>query len=146
MLAVHKLQQLVGELTDREIALLGLAFKPDTDDIREAPALDIAWLLHESGARLRVYDPAAMANAKPLLPQDVTFADDVYAATAGACVVVLATEWQEFVDADWAAIKEQMNEPCIILDGRNALSQDKMNGLGFRYAGVGRKPDARAKS
>lgn len=139
ILAVHKLKQLLGGLAGKEIALLGLAFKPDTDDVREAPSLDIAYLLHEGGAGLRVYDPAAMENAKPFLPKDVIFASDIYSATAGANAVVLVTEWREFIEADWQAIKKQMKEPYIIFDGRNALPQDKLIALGFKYMGVGRR-------
>lgn len=139
ILAVHKLKQLLGGLAGKQIALLGLAFKPDTDDVREAPSLDIAYLLHEEGARLRVYDPAAMENAKPLLPSCIVFAPDIYSATAGTNAVVLVTEWQEFIQADWQAIKKQMQEPYLIFDGRNALARDKLRALGFKYVGVGRK-------
>jgi len=139
ILAVHKLKQLLGSLAGKQIALLGLSFKPDTDDVREALSLDITYLLYEEGARLRVYDPAAMENAKPLLPEDVVFASDIYSATAGANAVVLVTEWQEFIQADWEAIKQQMQEPYLIFDGRNALAQDKLRALGFKYVGVGRR-------
>jgi len=139
VLAVHKLKQLLGGLAGKDIALLGLAFKPDTNDVREAPSLDIAYLLHEEGARLRVYDPAAVENARSLLPSDTTFAPDIYSATAGTNAIILITEWQEFVQADWEAIKEGMKQPYIIFDGRNALPQDKLIALGFRYVGVGRR-------
>jgi UDPglucose 6-dehydrogenase len=138
VLAVHKLKQLLGSLEGKEIAILGLAFKPGTDDIREAPSLDIAHLLHEAGARLRVYDPAAMDNARPLLPEDIVFARDIYEAVAGASGLVLVTEWPEFIDADWAAIKKQMKGPCVVLDGRNTLSADNLRALGFNYQGIGR--------
>ena len=80
-----------------------------------------------------------MGNAKPLLPKDVVFAPDIYSATAGANAVVLVTEWQEFIQADWQAIKKQMQPPYVILDGRNALAQDKLMSLGFNYIGVGRR-------
>ena len=139
ILAVHKLKQLLGGLAGKEIALLGLAFKPDTDDVREAPSLDIAYLLYEEGVRLRVYDPAAMGNARLLLPPDIVFASDIYSATAGTNAVVLVTEWQEFIQADWQAINKQMKQPYILLDGRNALDQGKLKALGFMYVGVGRK-------
>jgi len=139
MLAVHKLKQLLGGLAGKEIALLGLAFKPDTDDIREAPSLDIAYLLHEEGAKLRVYDPAAMENARPLLPPGIVFAPDVYSTTSGANAIILVTEWQEFIQADWQAIKRKMKQPYLVFDGRNALAQDKLTALGFKYVGVGRK-------
>ncbi len=139
ILAVHKLKQLLGGLAGKEIALLGLAFKPDTDDIRESPSIDIAYLLYEEGAKLRVYDPTAMQNARPLLPSEVTFATDIYSATVGANAIILVTEWQEFIHADWQTIKKQMNQPYLILDGRNALAQDKLMALGFKYVGVGRR-------
>jgi len=139
ILAVHKLKQLLGSLEGKEIALLGLAFKPDTDDTREAPSLDIAYLLCEEGARLRVYDPTAMENARPFLPSNIIFAPDIYSATAGANAVVLVTEWQEFIQADWATIKRKMKQPYVLFDGRNALAQDKLRSLGFKYVGVGRK-------
>jgi len=139
IMAIHKLKQVLGDLAGKEIALLGLAFKPDTDDIREAPSLDIVHLLYEEGVKLRIYDPKAMENARPFLPTDITFAPDLHSATTGANAVVLVTEWQEFIQADWQSIKEQMQEPYVILDGRNALAQNKLTGLGFRYIGVGRR-------
>ena len=139
IMAIHKLKQALGDLAGKEIALLGLAFKPDTDDIREAPFLDIIHLLYEEGVKLRIYDPKAMENARPLLPTDITFAPDLHSATTGANAVVLVTEWQEFIQADWQSIKEQMQEPYVILDGRNALAQNKLIGLGFRYIGIGRR-------
>ena len=139
IMAIHKLKQVLGDLAGKEIALLGLAFKPDTDDIREAPSLDIVHLLYEEGVKLRIYDPKAMENARPFFPTDITFAPDLHSATTGANAVVLVTEWQEFIQADWQSIKEQMQEPYVILDGRNALAQNKLTGLGFRYIGVGRR-------
>lgn len=138
-MAIHKLKQALGDLAGKEIALLGLAFKPDTDDIREAPSLDIVHLLYEEGVKLRIYDPKAMENARPLLPTDITFAPDLHSATTGANAVVLVTEWQEFIQADWKSIKEQMQEPYVILDGRNALAQNRLIDLGFRYIGIGRR-------
>jgi len=80
-----------------------------------------------------------MENAKPFLPKDVVFAPDIYSATAGANAAILVTEWQEFIHADWQAIKKQMQEPHLVFDGRNALPQDKLSALGFKYVGVGRK-------
>ena len=136
----------MGSLDGKEIALLGLAFKPGTNDMREAPSVDIAYLLYEAGARLRVYDPVAMKNCKQLLPKDVIFAQDVYSAAAGSNAIILVTEWQQFIDADWAAIKKHMKEPYVVLDGRNALPQDRMSALGFQYIGIGRTPKAPAKS
>ena len=146
VLAVHKLKQLMGTLDGKDIAMLGLAFKPGTDDMREAPSVDIVYLLYEAGARLRVYDPVAMGNARSLLPADVTFAADMYSVAAGAGAIILVTEWPQFIDADWAAIKRQMKEPYIVLDGRNALPEEKMSALGFKYIGIGRMPKVPPKS
>jgi len=137
-LMVEKLKQLLGSLRGKEIALLGLAFKPGTDDVTEAPALYIARLLIAEGANLRVYDPMAMENARSLLHNSVVFAEDIYSATASAQAVVLLTEWPEFNEVDWGAIKGRMLEPYMILDGRNALPQHKLRVMGFKYEGIGR--------
>jgi UDPglucose 6-dehydrogenase len=139
ILPVEKLRQLLGSLKGKEIALLGLAFKPGTSDASEAPALDIARLLLAEGAKLRAYDPAAMESARSLLPDGVVFAKDIYSAAAGASAVVLTTEWPEFVKADWEKIKKAMVEPYVVVDGRNALPAEKLIGAGFKYSGVGRK-------
>jgi UDPglucose 6-dehydrogenase len=136
---VNKLKQLLGSLRDQEIALLGLAFKPGTSDASEAPALDIARLLIAEGAKLRAYDPAAIESARSLLPDSVVFAKDIYSATAAACAVILATEWLEFVEADWSRIKKTMVKPYAVVDGRNALHVERLISAGFKYIGVGRK-------
>ncbi|MFW6104959.1 MAG: UDP-glucose dehydrogenase family protein [Chloroflexota bacterium] len=137
--AVQKLKHFLGSLTGKEVALLGLSFKPGTDDLREAPALDIAQLLGEEGAKLRVYDPMVGEGARPFLPADTLFANDVYSAADGANAVVLVTDWPEIVQADWATIKQAMKEPCLVLDGRNALNSNSLTALGFKYVGVGRR-------
>ncbi|MFX1264157.1 MAG: UDP-glucose dehydrogenase family protein [Promethearchaeota archaeon] len=138
VLVVNKLKQLMGSLKGKEISLLGLAFKPGTSDASEAPSLDIARILIAEGAKPRAYDPAAMENARSLLPNGIVFAEDIYSAVAGACAIVLATEWPEFVEADWNKIKKAMAEPYVIVDGRNALPKDKLIAIGFKYVGVGR--------
>jgi UDPglucose 6-dehydrogenase len=138
ILVVSKLKQLLGSLKGREIALLGLAFKPGISDASEAPSLDIVHLLIAEGANLRAYDPAAIESARPLLPDGTIFAEDIYSATAGACAIVLTTEWPEFIEADWNKIKKAMMEPYAIVDGRNALPKDKLIAIGFKYVGVGR--------
>ena len=139
ILVVNKLKQLLGSLKGKEIALLGLAFKPGTNDASEAPSLDIARLLIAEGAKLRAYDPAAIESARSLLPDSVVFAGDVYSAVAGACAIVLATEWPEFIEADWNRIKEAMVKPYAVIDGRNALPAERLINAGFKYSGVGRK-------
>lgn len=140
ILVVNKLKQLLGSLKGKEIALLGLAFKPGTNDVSQAPSLDIARLLIAEGARLRAYDPAAIENARSLLPDSVIFAKDVYSAVAGACAIILATEWPEFIEADWPRIKKAMVKPYVIMDGRNALPAERLVHTGFKYSGVGRRP------
>jgi UDPglucose 6-dehydrogenase len=137
-LVIEKLKRPLGPLRGKEIALLGLAFKPGVDDITEAPAVDIARLLVAEGANLRVYDPMAMDSARPLLPDSVGFYKDIYSATAGACAIILATEWPEFIQVDWNRIKKAMVEPCAVVDGRNALPQESLLAIGFKYIGVGR--------
>lgn len=80
-----------------------------------------------------------MGNAKPLLPLGIIFAPDIYSTTAGANAIILITEWQEFIQADWKDIKKQMKKPYLVFDGRNALAQDKLRALGFKYVGIGRR-------
>ena len=138
-LVVDKLKQLLGSVKGKEIALLGLAFKPGSNDVSQAPGLDIARLLIAEGANLRAYDPAAIENARSLLPEGVVFAGDVYSAVAGAGAIILATEWPEFIEADWSKIKEAMDGPYALVDGRNALPAERLIDAGFKYSGIGRK-------
>jgi len=137
--AVRTLKSMLGDLEGAQIAMLGLAFKPDTDDVRESPALGIAHLLRDEGCIIRTCDPAAAENARPYLPADTTICRDIYEATAGARGVMLVTEWDEFVGADWTAIHQGMQPPHAVLDGRNALNQDALSALGFDYRGIGRR-------
>ena len=127
-----------GRIAGRRVAVLGLAFKPDTDDVREAPALDLIRALADDGAEVSVYDPQAMAAARPQLPESVRFADDVLAAANRAQALALVTEWAQLVNADWPAIAGRMNPPRFVFDGRNALDAGQMRDLGFQYMGVGR--------
>lgn len=138
VLVVDSMKEVLGTLKGKEVALLGLAFKPGTDDVTESPALELARLLIEGGARLRAYDPAAIQNARPLLTGGVTFAGDLYSAAQGACALILATEWPELIQADWHKIKKAMTEPYLVIDGRNALSKEKLVAAGFKYMGIGR--------
>lgn len=119
---------------------MGLSFKPETDDVREAPALDLIRALADDGASVIAYDPEANTNARSQLPPSVELADDAVTAADGARVAVLMTEWREIVQADWEAIALSMRLPRLLFDGRNALNPDVMKRLGFQYAGVGR-PD-----
>lgn len=134
---ISKLEQELGELAGKEIALWGLTFKPDTDDLRAAPALSLIPQLLKRQAKVRVYDPIGMANAKPLLPGKVTMSEDMYQAVRGAHGLVIITEWPQFRHADLERVKQNMQE-FVVVDGRNIFEPEQMRGLGCRYAGMGR--------
>lgn len=136
LMVVQKLHALLGDLEDRTIALLGLSFKPDTDDLRNAPAIEIADFLHHEGCRIRAYDPVANDAARLALPM-VELCADPYAAAAGADAVVLVTEWVEFRRLDLPRLRDQMQTP-VFVDGRNLFEPEAMRSLGFVYAGIGR--------
>jgi UDPglucose 6-dehydrogenase len=136
---VETIAKALGPLDDKTVAVLGLAFKPNTDDMREAKSVEVVQLLHSAGARIRAYDPAAMDNAKPLLPQSVTFSDSPYEAADGAHAVVLVTEWNEFKYLNLERLRGLLKRP-VIFDGRNLWEPERMRRLGFEYHSVGRKP------
>jgi UDPglucose 6-dehydrogenase len=136
MLAIDKLRECLETLEGRIVGLLGLAFKPNTDDLRDAPSLDIARVLIAAGAEVRAYDPAAMAGARALLP-DVEYSVDSYALADGADGLVLVTEWNEFRHLDLGRIKASMRKP-VMVDGRNIYDPSIMRGLGFTYRSIGR--------
>jgi UDPglucose 6-dehydrogenase len=138
LLPIQVLQETFESLKGVKVALLGLAFKPNTDDVREAPALDIARLLVELGAEVQAYDPKAMKTARPLLPKEVVLCDSALAALKGTQAAILVTEWQEFIDLSWGEIAQTMAKPRFIFDGRNALDGRFLMRLGFKYRGVGR--------
>ncbi len=135
-LMVAKLETLLGELRGSVIAVLGLAFKPETDDLREAPAVDIIRVLLERGALVRAYDPVAMDAARQTLP-DITYAVDEYDAVTEADALVFVTEWNQFRALDMERIKGLLRQPKIA-DLRNIYEPDAMRALGFEYIGVGR--------
>ena len=133
---IGKLQKHLGSLVNKEIALLGLAFKADTDDVREATSLVLAARLQGEGANVRVYDPVAAANASELLGGARVCASALESLD-GADAAVLVTEWPEFAELDWAEVKERMAEP-VIVDGRNFLDREALRAAGFTYEGIGR--------
>ncbi|MBA2338349.1 MAG: UDP-glucose/GDP-mannose dehydrogenase family protein [Acidimicrobiia bacterium] len=135
---VDKLRTGLGNLSGRRIALLGLAYKADTDDLRDAPAITIARSAIDDGATVTAYDPVVRTVAA--LP-DVTIADDAYEAVAGADAVVLVTEWREFADLDLAAVAAVMAGDLVV-DGRNWLDPLKVTAVGLRYVGMGRSAAA----
>ena len=136
-LMVEKIRRMVGgELEGKVIGVLGLSFKPNTDDIREAPAIEIIKGLLEEGARVRAYDPAAMTNAKKVLPE-ITYCSGPYEVASGSDALVLVTEWNQFRRLDLERIRELLRAP-VFVDLRNVYEPDQMKRLGFRYCGVGR--------
>src|SRR5215468_4747053 len=136
---VEMMRKAIGPIEDRTVAVLGLAFKPNTDDMREAKSLEVIHLLHGAGARVRAYDPAAMDNARAILPPSVTFAGSPYEAAEGAHAAVLVTEWNEFRFLNLERLRAQLKRP-VIFDGRNLWEPERMRRLGFEYHSVGRKP------
>ncbi|MFN3475935.1 MAG: UDP-glucose dehydrogenase family protein [Candidatus Methylomirabilales bacterium] len=133
---LRKLKEALWILKGKRIGVWGLAFKPNTDDIREAPALRIIRLFQKEGAFVQAYDPKAMEPAKAEL-QGVLFCRDPYEAAEGAEALILATEWQEFKTVDFSRVKALMRRP-LFLDGRNFFDKEAMLGLGFEYLGMGR--------
>lgn len=137
---LKKVRQALWVLQDKTIAVLGLAFKPNTDDIREAPPLKIVKALLAEGARLRLHDPKAVSNAKTLLPDDndkITYCNDPYAAARAAHALLVLTEWPEYRQMDLLRLRENMEVP-VVIDGRNVFDPAHMTNLGFEYLSIGR--------
>jgi UDPglucose 6-dehydrogenase len=133
---IGKLQKHLGSLVGKTITLLGLAFKPDTDDMRDASSLVLSARLQADGAHIRVFDPIAEHEARTLI-RGVHFATDALDAVQGADAVVLVTEWKEFLALDWAQVCERM-AGSLVLDGRNALDPRAIAAAGLTYEGIGR--------
>jgi UDPglucose 6-dehydrogenase len=131
-----KLREILGPLKGKTLGLLGLAFKPNTDDMREAPAVDIAKMAQDAGMVVKGYDPVAMHVAGRMM-RDVRLCEDAYELATGCDAIVIATEWNEFRNLDLPRIKAAMKKP-VIIDGRNIYAPDKMDELGFIYRGMGR--------
>jgi len=138
-----KIKKHFGKLEGLKIAVWGLAFKPDTDDIREAPALSIIESLLREGASISAYDPAAMENVNKLMESKIYYAADEYHALQGADALVIATEWSEFRTPDFTEMKKRMNKP-VIFDGRNLYTNEQMQQAGFTYYSIGRKSVTKA--
>lgn len=130
-------ESLGGSAQNKKIAILGLSFKPNTDDIREAPSLKIIQLLLEQGAKVLAYDPVAMPNVKKVFNNKVGFAKSALDAAKNADCLAIVTEWDEFRDLDLGKIKKLIRTP-LIADGRNIYDAEKVKGLGFIYFGIGR--------
>ncbi|TET96028.1 MAG: UDP-glucose/GDP-mannose dehydrogenase family protein [Anaerolineales bacterium] len=135
-LLVEKIREGVGDFEGKVIGVLGLTFKPNTDDLRDAPALDIAGRLLEGGAKVRAYDPVGMPGASKLMPA-IEMAEDPYALAEGSDALVICTEWNEFKQLDLQRIKGLLRNP-VVIDGRNIYEPYEMAQLGFTYLAVGR--------
>jgi UDPglucose 6-dehydrogenase len=136
---VELITKALAPLDDRVIAVLGLAFKPNTDDMREAKSTEVIRGLLDRGATVRVYDPVAMPNARAILPPQVVFCESSYEAAEGADGVALVTEWNEFKFLNLERLRSVMRRP-VIFDGRNVWEPERMRRLGFEYHSIGRRP------
>ena len=136
---VAMMEKPLNPMEGRVIAVLGLAFKPNTDDMREAKSVEVITGLLERGAAVREYDPVATANARNVLPPRVVYCDSPYAAATGADAVALVTEWNEFKFLNLERLRSAMRRP-LIFDGRNVWEPERMRRLGFEYHSIGRKP------
>ncbi|MFA5062770.1 MAG: UDP-glucose/GDP-mannose dehydrogenase family protein [Candidatus Omnitrophota bacterium] len=134
---LKKIKDLLWIIKDKRIGVLGLAFKSNTDDIRNSPAIELIKILQKEGAKIRVYDPQAIKKARNVL-RDVAFCADVYSVCRGADCLLIATEWDEFKKLDFIRVKKLLNRP-IIIDGRNLFNPKDLVKSGFCYASIGRK-------
>jgi UDPglucose 6-dehydrogenase len=134
-----------NNLQGKHFALWGLAFKPNTDDIREAPALSIINALTNEGAKVTAYDPEAMPNVKGQIGDKIKYADNQYKALEGASALIIATEWSEFRTPDFELMDQQLKGNKIIFDGRNLFDVAKINELGYHYESIGRADSNKAK-
>jgi UDPglucose 6-dehydrogenase len=137
---LKKIEETLWVLKDKRIAVLGLTFKQNTDDVRSSPSIDICRRLMAEGAKLRVYDPKGMEKAKAMLApaSNLEYIQDPVLIAEGCDAVVIATEWPEFTKLDWPAIKASMTTP-ILFDGRNLLNPDEMRDIGFIYRCLGKR-------
>ncbi len=135
-LAVERITEMLNGVDGRVVGLLGLAFKPNTDDMRDAPSIDVANALLKAGACVKAYDPVAMDNAAAILP-DVEMCANPYEVAEGSDALIVVADWNEFKQLDFEHVHKIMRQP-VILDGRNIYLPDKMEELGFTYRGMGR--------
>jgi UDPglucose 6-dehydrogenase len=135
----NKVRSALWTLRGKRLAALGLAFKGDTDDIRESPAIDVIGKLLEAGASITAYDPAAMERAREVLPpsEKLHYAEDIYAAAKDADAVLILTDWREFAEIDLVRLNQAVRFP-IVIDGRNLYKPQRMLDHGFTYVSVGR--------
>ncbi len=135
---LSKIKDALWILKEKSIGILGLSFKPNTDDIRNAPAIEIIQALQVEGAKIKVYDPSSMEKAKAVLGKKVKFCNDPYEACRGSDCLLVVTEWDEFKELDFSRVKKLLKRPLVI-DGRNIYDPKRMEKLGFTYVGIGRR-------
>jgi len=136
---VEAISKALSPLDGKIIAVLGVAFKPNTDDMREAKSIEVVAELLRLGATVRAYDPVALDNARAVFPPGVLYCDSSYEAAAGADAIALVTEWNEFKFLNLERVRQVMRRP-VIFDGRNVWEPERMRRLGFEYHSVGRRP------
>ena len=136
---VAMMQKALSPVEDKVVAVLGLAFKPNTDDMRDAKSIEVVTRLASLGVGVRVFDPVATENARRVLPAGVTYCDSPYAAATQADAIALVTEWNEFKLLNLERVRSVMRRP-IIFDGRNLWEPERMRRLGFEYHSIGRRP------
>jgi len=137
---VTKLRHILGGFRGKTVGVLGLSFKPNTDDMRDAPSIEIIHLLLYEGAEVKAYDPEAMENAHRILGDGITYCKDPYEVAEGTDALLLVAEWNEFKQLDMERVKELMRQP-VLMDGRNVYDAQRMRELGFTYRGMGRGYD-----
>jgi len=130
------IRSVIKDIKGKTIGILGLAFKPDTDDMREAKSVEIIKSLQAEGAKIKAYDPVAMENTKKIIP-DITYCESSYEVAEGADALVIVTEWREFKQLNLEKVRKVMNRP-LIFDGRNIYDPEKKRRLGFEYYSIGR--------
>ncbi len=136
-LLFRKLQaRFPGKIEGMTVAFWGLAFKPDTDDMREAPSLTLIGKLLDSGCKVRAYDPVAMDECKRRIGDSITYCEDIYQTVEGADVLFLVTEWSAFRTPDWEKVRKSLKHP-VLFDGRNCYDKAELEKAGFEYHGVG---------
>ena len=135
-LLMERVREMLGDLTGKTIGLLGLTFKPNTDDMREAPSLEIARRLKKNSVVVRAYDPVGMERAGDMMPE-LIMAEDPYALAEGCDALIVCTDWNEFKHLDLSRVFHVMKQP-VIVDGRNIYDPTELSRIGFQYRGVGR--------
>jgi UDPglucose 6-dehydrogenase len=136
--AIERVHEAIGQdLDGKVVAVLGLSFKPETDDMRESSSIPLVSALVEDGARVKAFDPVAMDNAREILPDEVEYCEDSYDAADGADAMIIVTEWNQFRSLDMERVRSSLRHP-VVVDLRNLYDPQRMKDQGFRYSSVGR--------